>query len=225
MPPAPNRNWSTNGGGPSPGNLFLETDPEPLPMQSRSRRSARTRRPAPTRRRGLVVPIEESVTPAAALPSRPNAAAFTRTSARLGRTQGRARKHGHRADANARRLIRSSRFGLIAGLAARPYAALLALGVLASMLLALSWMGLALRNAAAARHSANRRAAALVTALERDQGKINTLSAQIDQPRAQARLADQTLHAANAAQPAVHRPAPARAGRHRTHSRSRNGGL
>jgi hypothetical protein len=217
MSPAPNRNRSTNGGGPSPGNLFLETDPEALPTQSRSRRSARTRRPAPTRGRGLVMPIEESVTPAGALPSRPNAAAFTRTSARLGRTQGWARKHGQRADANARRLI--------AGLAARPYAALLALGVLASMLLALSWMGLALRNATAARHSANRRAAALVTALKRDQGKINTLSVPIDQARAQARPAEQTLHAANAAQPAVHRPAPARAGRHRTHSRSRNGGL
>ena len=82
------------------------------------------------------------------------------------------------------------------------------------MLLALSWMGLALRNATAAGHSANRRAAVLVTALKRDQGKINTLSVQIDQVQGQARLGDQTRHAANAAQPAVHRPTPARAGRH-----------
>ena len=69
MSAAPNRNRSTNGGGPSHGNLFLETDPEALPTQSSSRRSARTRRPAPTRSRGLVVPIEESVTPAAAWPA------------------------------------------------------------------------------------------------------------------------------------------------------------
>jgi hypothetical protein len=62
-------------------------------------------------------------------------------------------------------------------------------------LLALSWMGLALRNAAAARHNANRRAASATSALkhernlaanavQRDQTMIATLYSQLEQARA-----------------------------------------
>ena len=213
MPPTPNRTWSSSGSDRGHGNLFLEADPEAVPARARSRRSASARRPAPTRGRGLVVPIEESVPLAAPVPQRPDAAAFTRTSTRLGGVQGRAREHAQRADANARQLL--------AGLAARPYAALIALAVVGAMLLALSWIGLALRNATTARHDANRRAAVAAIALNRDQARITALSGRLEQARpaqAQEARTNQKLHAATAgrpaAKPAAHRPAHAKAGQH-----------
>ena len=197
MPPAPNRTWSSNGGGHGHGNLFLEADPEAVPTRARSRRSPSVHPAASVRGRGLVVPIQESAPRAAVVPKRPDAAAFTRTSARLGGLRDWARERAQRADANARPLI--------AGLAARPYGALLALAVAGAMLLALSWTGLALRSATEARHSANHRAILAAAAAKRDQGQLAALSGQLEQARA-AQLA-QATPAAEGRQPATVTPA------------------
>ncbi len=193
MSPAPNRTWSSNGGGHGHGNLFLEADPEAVATPARRRRSPNVRPAAPARGRGLVVPIGDSAPRAAVVPQRPDAAAFTRTSARLGGLQGWAREHAQRADANARRLI--------ARLAARPYAPLLASAVFGAMLVALSWTGLALRSATEARHSANHRAALAAAAAKREQAQIAALSGQLEQARA-AQLV-QATRAAEDRQPAT----------------------
>ena len=111
-------------------------------------------------RQGLIVPVDASSPSAAAATHRPDAAAFTRPAKRPGGLPEKTREHLRRADANARRLV--------AQLAAGRYRALLALALVGATLLALSWMGLALRNAAAERHSADRRAAAATSALKQE---------------------------------------------------------
>ena len=211
MPPAPNRTWSSNGGGHGLGNLFLEADPEAVPARAGGRRSPSVRPAAPVRGRGLVVPIGDSAPRAAGVSQRPDAAAFTRASARLGGLRGWAREHAQRADANARRLI--------AGLAARPYAALLAIAVVGVMLLALSWTGLALRSATEARHSANHRAALAAAAAKRDRGQIAALSGQLEQARA-AQLA-QTTRAAEGRRLATVAPATKHPVRQAAHGNGR----
>jgi hypothetical protein len=180
-----NRTWSSNGGG----NLFLEADPDTSPAQANSHRprGSNRRRRHTVRGPGLIAPVSRSSPNGAAATERPDSAAFTRPAKRPGGLQAKAREHLRRADANARRLV--------AQLAARPYRALLALALVGATLLALSWMGLALRNTAAARHNANRRAAAATSALkhernlaanviQRDQTRIATLFRQLEQARA-----------------------------------------
>ena len=149
----PNRTWSSNGGG----NLFLEADPDASPAQAKTHHPHGGTRGQRQSARGprLIVPVDASSPSGAAANDHPDSAAFTRPGKRAGGLQGRARERLRRADANARRLV--------AQLAARPYRALLALALVGTTLLALSWMGLALRNDAAARHNSNRRAAAATT--------------------------------------------------------------
>ena len=181
----PNRTWSSNGGG----NLFLEADPDTSPAQANSHhpRGGNRRRRHSARGPGLIAPVSRSSPSRAAASDWPDSAAFTGPAKRPGGLQAKAREHVRRADANARRLV--------AQLAARPYRALLALAMVGATLLALSWMGLALRNAAAARHNANRRAASAAsalkhernlaaTAIHHDQTRIATLYSQLEQARA-----------------------------------------
>ncbi|MBV9196112.1 MAG: hypothetical protein JO168_18405 [Solirubrobacterales bacterium] len=199
---APNRTWSSNGGG----NLFLEADPDAIPAPAGSPPIADIRRPRPTSRgRGLIVPVGASSLSMGATTHRPDAAAFTRPTTRLGGgLQKRTREHLRRADANARRLV--------AQLAARPYAALIALAMVGATLLALSWMGLALRTDAMARHYADHRAAAATTALQQEQSRAATT---IRQERTQIATLYGQLERANAARrtpadasPAAHSSAP-----------------
>ena len=181
----PNRTWSSNGGG----NLFLEADPDasPAPANSHSHHphGARGRRHT-ARGPSPIVPVDASSPNQAAAKHHPDSVAFTRPAKRPGGLPGKTREHLRRADANARRLV--------AQLAARPYRALLALALVGATLLAVSWMGLALRNAAAARHNANRRAAtatsalnhereSAATAIQHDQTRIATLYAKLEQAR------------------------------------------
>ena len=206
MPPNPT--GSSNGSG----NLFLEADPDATPRASQQAPPHAVPGVRAARRRGsgLIVRVGASSSSAAAATHRPDASAFTRPAKRPGSLPGRTREHLRRADANARRLV--------AQLAARPYRALLALALVGATLLALSWMALALRNAAAERHSAERRAAAATTALEQerdlaanaiqhDQTRIATLSRQLEQsPR-------RRTAAAGASHRARHRELAGQAGR------------
>jgi len=184
----PNRTWSSNG-----GNLFLEADPDasraPANSHSHHPHRARGRRHA-ARGPSLIVPVDASFPDQAAANDHPDSVAFTRPGKRPGGLPGQIREHLRRADANARRLV--------AQLAARPYRALLALALVGATLLALSWMGLALRNAVAARHDANRRAATATSALNHERGsaanaiqhdqiRIATLYAKLEQARAALR--------------------------------------
>jgi hypothetical protein len=184
----PNRTFSSNGGG----NLFLEADPDasPAPAKSHHPQGGTRARRQSARGPRLIVPVDASSPNGAAANDHPDYAAFTRPAKRPAALPAKAREYLRRADANARRLV--------AQLAARPYRALLALALVGATLLALSWMGLALRNAAAARHNSNRRAAAATRALNReresaanalqhDQTRIATLSGQLEQARAALR--------------------------------------
>jgi hypothetical protein len=184
----PNRTWSSNGGG----NLFLEADPDTSPAQPNSRypRGSNRRRRHTARRPGPIASVSGSFPNGIAANKRPDSVAFTRPAKRPGGLRGKTREHLRRADTNARRLA--------AQLAARPYRALHALALVGATLLALSWMGLALRNAAVARHNADRRAAAATSALkherhlagnaiQHDQTRIATLYSQLEHARAALR--------------------------------------
>ena len=172
MPPASDTGWSRNGDG----NLFLEADPA-TPAQAKSHHPTSARHPSlASRGRGLVVPLEASSPSVTVIPQRADAASFTRPATRLGRLQTRTREQARRADENARRLM--------ATVGARRYAALVALALVGALLLAVSWMGMALRDASAGRHSANRRAAVAVATAARDQVRISALYALLAQARA-----------------------------------------
>ena len=98
-----------------------------------------------------------------------------RASRPAARHDTRARK---RAEANAQRLLGQ--------MLARRYGALITLAVVAGLLLALSWVGLALRDALGARQSAQRQQAASVAALGHARAEIQALSVQRDQAAAAA---------------------------------------
>jgi hypothetical protein len=205
MPAAPDTSRSRNGDG----NLFLEADPEVPAAPAKSHRPAGSRQPRAAGRGHTLIVIEESPPSVAAIPRRTDAASFTRPTTRLGRLQTWAREQTRRADGNARRLV--------ATLAARRYAALLALALVGALLLALSWMGLALRNADAARHSADRRAAVAAATARRDQAQITALYSLLAQAR--ATQAEQANAAAVPPTRPRSRGAARRTARQRSHGR------
>ena len=175
MPAAPYTSWSRNGDG----NLFLEADPELPAAPAMSHRPASSRQPRATGRSHTLIVIEESPPSVATMPRRTNAASFTRLTTRLGRLWTWAREQTRRADGNARRVV--------ATLAARRYAALLGLVLVGALLLALSWVGLALQNADAARHSSDRRAAVAAATAARDQAQVTALHGLLRKARATQR--------------------------------------
>jgi hypothetical protein len=138
-------------------NLFLDADPDEralAPERSEQQR-ARASRPGRERRpvRGLLMPAGSSSSPTAAVR---DAATFTRTRLGAGRMATAARARLRRADARAAMLLRR--------LAARRYGGLAAAALLAVMLISLSWLGLALRDASAARSVAERERIAAIAA-------------------------------------------------------------
>jgi len=158
----------------SPTNLFLDADPDEGALsrersqQHRARRgrSGRGRRAS----RGLLVPVGSSSTAHAA---RRDAATFTRAHRGAGALATAARARLRRADARAATPLRR--------LAERTYGALVATALLAAMLISLSWLGLALRDASAARGAAEQERIAALAALKSDQTRIGGLTAQLEQ--------------------------------------------
>ena len=152
----------------------MEADPE-----QRSERRAQTRTGAahrPRRGRGLVIPVDRPSGPA--IPD-PDVGRFTRPTGRIGRLSASAHVQLRPADVRAGALLRR--------LAATRYGALVALAAVAAVLLALSWLGLALRDASAGRHAAERARSAAAAALRRDQARIDALSAQLGRAALNAR--------------------------------------
>ena len=171
---------SANGAG----NLFVEADP--------AQRSAPT---APTRGstaqqlrrgRGLVIPVDPT---GRALPG-PDAARFTRPN-RGGRLAASAHTRLQAADARAATLLRR--------LAATRYGALVAAATVAAVLLALSWVGLVLRDASTARDAAERARTAAVAALTREHTRIAELNTQLVTATATARRGQRASATARAA--------------------------
>ena len=170
MFPAPNPTWSNNGTGHN--NLFLEADPEVVAPPEEHRPA---RRPSTRRRRsshGLVVPVSASSPSDASDTELPDATAFARRTTRAGELRNRTRARARLADANARRLS--------VRVAAPPYAALLALAMIGGLLLALGWLGLALRDATAARRSANRRTLVAERTVIRQRVQISGLNVRLE---------------------------------------------
>jgi hypothetical protein len=155
-------------------NLFLDADPDEGALsrersqQHRARRgrSGRGRRP----RRGLLLPVGSSSTPHAA---RRDAATFTRAHGGAGGLATAARARLRRADARAATLLRR--------LAERTYGTLVATALLAAMLISLTWSGLAMRDASAARGAAEQERITALAALKSDQTRIAGLGAQLEQ--------------------------------------------
>ena len=170
MPTPHQQGPSANGA--SHANLFVEADPDHEAFESRRsqrRATTSTRIAAPARRgRGLVIPVD---TPRAAAGRNSDAARFTLPDGRIAGLPTVARQSMRRVDVRAGELVRR--------VAARPYGALVALALLGAVLLALSWLGLALRDASAGRHAAERRQITATTALKRDQARIDELIAQL----------------------------------------------
>jgi hypothetical protein len=182
--------WSANG---SSSNLFLEGDPEAVVARAPVTRAA----DGPTRTR-RIVPVAASSPGHAAAPSRPNPASFTRPRALTGAA---ARGYLDRADANSRRIATQ--------LAARRYAALAAVVLVAAMLLGLSWLGLSLRDAATTRDNAIRRANTDAALVKHDRARIAALAGQARTAQAPAAVpATRHAHVSSAAtQPRKTRPA------------------
>ena len=176
---------SVNGAG---HNLFVEADPDLA-----SQRSARARAEVPRRGRGLVVPVEEPAVTWSTQPRRDDPARFARRTAGAGRLPATTREHAQRAEANAQRLLGQ--------VLARRYGALVTLALVAGLLLALSWVGLALRDALGARQSAQRHQAASVAALAHARAEIQALSVQRDQAAAAAIAAQRDQASTRTRQP------------------------
>ena len=182
---------SDNGAG---HNLFVEADPDLA-----SQRPAPARAAVPRRGRGLVIPVEAPAVTNSTQPRRDDPARFARRTARPGRLPATTRQHAQRAETNAQRLLGQ--------MLARRYGALVTLAVVAGLLLALSWVGLALLDALGARQSAQRHQAASVAALGHARAEIQALSVQRDQAAGAARLA--ALSAQRDQAPMSTRQAPA----------------
>jgi hypothetical protein len=181
--------WSANGSR----NLFLDGDPEAVVARAPTARAA----PGPTRTR-RIVPIAASSPGTAAAPARPNPASFTRPRALTGAAT---RGYLERADANSRRVATQ--------LAARRYAALAAMVLVAAMLLGLSWLGLSLRDATTSRDNAIRRAKTEAALVKHDHARIAALTGQARTAQAGAAVPATThAHVSSAAtQPRKTRPA------------------
>ena len=146
---------SPNGAGHS--NLFVEADPGLAPQ-----RPAPAVTVVPRRGRGLVIPVEAPTVTVtrSTQPRRDDPARFTRRTARARRLSATTREHAKRAEASAQ--------GLLGQVLARRYGALITLAVLAGLLLALSWAGLALRDAIGACQRAQRQQAASAAELREE---------------------------------------------------------
>ena len=172
--PAPSEP-SSSASGNGRQNLFVEADPEydvaasPRSNQPRSDTHAARR---PRRGRGLVVAVDAPS--AASAPSHgPDAARFTRRNTALDQLRAVAGHKLRQADARAGRLLRR--------LASRRYGALAVAAVLGGLLVALTWLGLAAHDASVARAAADQRLARAAVALNDDQTRIDSLSAELRQ--------------------------------------------
>jgi hypothetical protein len=117
-------------------------------------------------------------------------------------------------------LARIRRAAVLAGrllgrVAARPYAALTALGVLAMLLIALGWLGLEIRKASGARRVAELRLTAATAALKHDRMRIDVPSAQLSQEALSARRQQEAATAAKNPRPQAAERKPARGRRRR----------
>ena len=168
-------------------NLFLDADPDEraLAPERSQRHGARASRPGRGRRRGrgLVMPVGSSSSAAGR-----DAATFTRTRLGADTLATAARASLRRADARAAALLRR--------LAERTNGGLAAAALLAVMLISLSWLGLAWRDASAARRAAVRERTAAIAALTRDQIRIGGLAAQLKQASVIALAREQASAAA-----------------------------
>jgi hypothetical protein len=191
-----------NGG--SRANLFIDDDHEEQPVRAGAA-------PARRRGRGLVVPLEE---PAPASDSR--AARFTRPDRGLGGLVTRARN-------STRSVDRNDQDGP-ARVATQRYGRLIAVTVVVGVLLAISWLGLALRTTADARDEARQQRHTTSVALDRSRDRVRILIAERDRARAAAGTAQSQRNARTAAATARARdPQQLKRERQRRRGRDRRG--
>lgn len=179
-------------------NLFVDGDPELWSSgRSPSTRGTHRRRSESsfTQGRGRVVAVRSAAS-APRLTAGPGAERFALPGGRPGAPRGRLA----RADANAR--------GLFAATATRPYVALVALTCVAALLIALSWVGLSLRDATRDRHDAVVAQRSAQAAATTELHRISRLSAALEH----AQRAQQTARRGQAA-------ARHHASRHKTRAR------
>ena len=164
-------------------NLFVEADPEQEALSSaRAERPPTGTRSTPGARRGrgLVVPVES---PSATVIRSSEAVRFTRPSGGIGQLSASVGVRLRRADACAGELL--------ARVAARRYGALLAVVLLGVVLISISWLGLALRDAAAAHDAVERDQIVMAAALRRDRARIDALTGQLAASQVSARRRQQ----------------------------------
>ncbi len=207
-PPSPSRTAA------NATNLFLDADPDEhalAPERSEQHR-ARTSRPGRKGRRGrgLLMPAGSSSSPTAA---GGDAATFTRARLGAGTLVTAMLARLRRADARAATLLRRLAASRYAGLAA---------ALLAVVVISLSWMRLAVRDASAARRVAERERIAAIAALTRDQARIDGLTVQLDRASVIALRREQASAAALASWQLRARVAERRLARARRPSRDRS---
>jgi GTPase involved in cell partitioning and DNA repair len=164
-----------SGGG---GNLFVEADPDQEALGSVGAErlvASRCGPPGARRGRGLVVPVGS---PSGTVVRTSDGARFTRANGGIGQLSAGLSVKLRRADARAGDLLRR--------VAARRYGALLAVVVLGVVLISVSWLGLALRDASAAQRAADRDQIVMAATLRRDQARIHALTGQLATSQASA---------------------------------------
>jgi hypothetical protein len=152
----------------------------------------------PRRGRGLVVPVDAS-SPARGA-ERPDAAQFARRNTALGQLRAAVRQKLCQADVTAGKLLRR--------LASRRYGPVAVAAALGGLLLALIWLGLAVRDSSTARVAIERRLARATAGLRHDQTRIDSLSAQLHQATVAAGQPPATTTAPRARGQATQRKAP-----------------
>jgi hypothetical protein len=202
--PTPSRPGPTRDGA---RNLFLDADPTDDDALTEPNAPTSTHFAARRRSRGRIVAVDPC-SPITAPPSHcARAARFTRPNAGIDRLRVVALARIRRTAVLAGRLL--------GRVAARPYAALTALGVLAMLLIALGWFGLEIRDASGARRVAEQRLTAATAALEHDRARIDFLSAQLYRAAVISRRQQETATAAKNPRPQAAERKPARGRRRR----------
>ena len=156
-------------------NLFVEADPEynaltSAPTGSSSAIDSSTVR-LPRRGRGLVMPVDASSMSRRA--ARRDAAWFTRRKIAFGQARAFAGHRLRQADLEAGRLLHR--------LASRRYGGLAAAATLGVLLVALTWLVLAVREASVGHVAVEERLARVTVALRIDQARFDALSIKLGQ--------------------------------------------
>jgi hypothetical protein len=166
MPAHPESTWSSNSAG--RGNLFVDADPDLDGIDSV--RTPTTTSVTARRRRGRVVPVEETAASPAHRPRAGDAARFTRARPGTVSAVQRLRDHALASDRAAK--------WVLARLIAKCYRALIAVAATVALIFAVAWLGVSLHTTTVEGAHARREQQATVARLRAARAQIRVVTTQ-----------------------------------------------